>query len=99
MFKYSLDNKRYYTLNYYYKKKYGCKVFKVSLNAGFTCPNIDGTKGTGGCSYCLNGSGEKVKTDNLVDQFNNIKEIQSFLYWNMETIFKQILILMPLFLN
>ena len=75
MFKYSLDNKRYYTLNYYYKKKYGCKVFKVSLNAGFTCPNIDGTKGTGGCTYCLNGSGEIVTTDNLVDQFNQIKEV------------------------
>ena len=74
MFKYSLDNKRYYTLNYYYQKKYGCKVFKVSLNAGFTCPNIDGTKGIGGCSYCLNGSGEKVTTDNLIDQFNNVKE-------------------------
>lgn len=75
MFKYSLDNKRYYTLNYYYQKKYGCKVFKVSLNAGFTCPNIDGTKGTGGCSYCLNGSGEKITTDNLVEQFNNVKEV------------------------
>ena len=75
MFKYSLDNKRYYTLNYYYKKKYGCKVFKVSLNAGFTCPNIDGTKGTGGCSYCLNGSGEKITTNDLVKQFNDIKEI------------------------
>lgn len=75
MFKYSLDNKRYYTLNYYYKKKYGCKVFKVSLNAGFTCPNIDGTKGTGGCTYCLNGSGEIVTTDNLVDQFNKVKEV------------------------
>ena len=49
MFKYSLDNKRYYTLNYYYKKKYGCKVFKVSINAGYTCPYIDGNKVTGGC--------------------------------------------------
>ena len=75
MFKYSLDNKRYHTLNYYYKNKYGCKVFKVSLNAGFTCPNIDGTKGTGGCTYCLNGSGEKITTDDLVEQFNNIKEV------------------------
>ena len=45
MFKYTLDNKRYHTLNYYYQKKYGCKVFKVSLNAHFSCPNIDGTKG------------------------------------------------------
>ena len=75
MFKYSLDNKRYYTLNYYYKKKYNSKVFKVSLNAGFTCPNIDGTKGFGGCTYCLNGSGEKIDTNDLVEQFNKIKNI------------------------
>ena len=75
MFKYSLDNKRYYTLNYYYKNKYKSKVFKVSLNAGFTCPNIDGTKGYGGCTYCLNGSGEKITTNNLIDQFNYIKSI------------------------
>ena len=39
MFKYSLDNKRYHTLNYYYRHKYGKKVFKVSLNANFSCPN------------------------------------------------------------
>ena len=75
MFKYSLDNKRYYTLNYYYKNKYKSKVFKVSLNANFTCPNIDGTKGYGGCSYCLNGSGEKQKTDDLVKQFEDVKNI------------------------
>ena len=75
MFKYSLDNKRYHTLNYYFKKKYGCKVFKVSLNANFSCPNIDGTKGFGGCTYCLNGSGEKIKTDDLVKQFNDVKNV------------------------
>ena len=75
MFKYSLDNKRYHTLNYYYKKKYKSKVFKVSLNAGFTCPNIDGTKGVGGCTYCYNGSGEKIDSNDLVKQFNDIKKI------------------------
>ena len=74
MFKYSLDNKRYHTLNYYYKNKYGCKVFKVSLNAGFSCPNIDGTKGYGGCVYCLKGSSHEYEKD-LVKQFNNIKDI------------------------
>jgi radical SAM protein (TIGR01212 family) len=74
MFKYSLDNKRYHTLNYYYKNKYGCKVFKVSLNAGFSCPNIDGTKGYGGCIYCLKGSSHEYEKD-LVKQFNNIKDI------------------------
>ena len=41
-FKYSDDNKRYHTLTYYYKKKFNTKVCKVSLNANFTCPNIDG---------------------------------------------------------
>ena len=75
MFKYSLDNKRYHTLNYYYKNKYNSKVFKVSLNAGFTCPNIDGTKGFGGCTYCYNGSGEKIESNDLVKQFNDIKNI------------------------
>ena len=39
-----MNNKPYYTLDSYFKKTYGGKVFKVSLNAGFTCPNIDGTK-------------------------------------------------------
>ena len=59
MFKYSLDNKRYHTLNYYLKNKFNDKVIKISLNGGFTCPNIDGTKGYGGCIYCSkSGSGE-----------------------------------------
>ena len=70
-FKYSLDNKRYHTLNYYYKNKYGCKVFKVSLNAGFGCPNKRDGKG---CIYCLNGSGEN-RGMSLINQFNKIKEI------------------------
>ncbi len=77
-FKYSLDNKRYHTLNYYYQTKFNSKVFKISLNAGFTCPNIDGTKGIGGCIYCSNtGSGEYGGNvnDDLITQFNNIKSI------------------------
>lgn len=75
MFKYTLDNKRYHTLNYYYQNKYGCKVFKVSLNAHFTCPNIDGTKGYGGCIYCLNGSGDYNDDTDLLTQFNEVKSI------------------------
>ncbi len=78
LFKYTLDNKRYHTLNYEYKKKFGCKVFKVSLNGNFTCPNIDGTVGYGGCIYCSkNGSGEFAgdKTKDLVTQFNEVKNI------------------------
>lgn len=76
-FKYSDDNKRYYTLDYFYKHKFGKKVCKISLNAGFTCPNKDGTKGIGGCIYCSKlGSGDfagDIKKD-LITQFNEVKE-------------------------
>lgn len=78
MFKYTLDNKRYHTLNYHFKTKFNSKVFKVSLNAGFSCPNIDGKVGYGGCIYCSkSGSGEfgGNKNDDLLTQFNKIKNI------------------------
>ncbi len=78
MFKYSDSNKRYYTLDYFYKHKFNSKVFKVSLNAGFTCPNKDGTVGVGGCIYCSkSGSGEYGgdKTKDLVTQFNEVKNM------------------------
>ena len=78
MFKNTLDNKRYYTLNYYYKKKYNSKVFKVSLNGGFTCPNKDGTVGTRGCIFCSRlGSGDFAGNKNLdlISQFNEVKSI------------------------
>lgn len=42
----------YRTLNEHYREKYGCKVYKLSIDAGFTCPNRDGTVGTGGCVFC-----------------------------------------------
>ena len=42
----------YKTTNAYYKEKYGCKVYKLSLDGGFTCPNRDGTVSTGGCIFC-----------------------------------------------
>lgn len=70
MFKYTLDNKRYHTLNYYNKTKYGCKVFKVSLNAGFSCPN---KRNSTGCIYCYNGSGENDGMD-LISQFNKVRD-------------------------
>lgn len=44
-------------LNDYYREKFGCKVYKLSIDAGFSCPNRDGTCGTGGCIFC-SGSGE-----------------------------------------
>lgn len=77
-FQYSNDNKRYHTLDYFYKQKFGKKVCKISLNAGFTCPNKDGTKGIGGCIYCSKlGSGDfagKLEKD-LITQFNEVKEM------------------------
>lgn len=76
-FEYANTNKRYYTLDYFYKQKFHSKVFKVSLNAGFTCPNIDGTVGTGGCIYCSNlGSGDFAGNQNLdlIKQFEEIKQ-------------------------
>ena len=74
MFKYSNTNKRYHTLDYYYKNKFGTKVSKISLNAGFTCPNKDGTKGVGGCIYCSSiGSGDYAASPSLVTPTNSIK--------------------------
>ena len=73
MFKYTLDNKRYHTLNYHYTNKFNTRVFKVSLNGGFSCPNIKNGKG---CIFCSSkGSGDFAgnKEDNLLTQFNNIK--------------------------
>ncbi len=48
--------KRYNDLSTFLKKQFGERVQKISVNAGFTCPNRDGTKGRGGCSYCNNRS-------------------------------------------
>ena len=56
-FPYSDDNKRYHTLNYHNLHTYGKRVVKAVIDAGFTCPNIDGTKSHGGCIFCSGGSG------------------------------------------
>lgn len=77
-FKYTYNNKRYHTLDYYYKNKYGAKIAKISLNGNFTCPNRDGTKGVGGCIFCSNtGSGDYAgnKNKSITEQFYEIKEI------------------------
>ena len=78
MFKYSDSNKRYYTLDYFYKHKFNSKVFKVSLDGGFTCPNKDGTVGVGGCIYCSkSGSAEYAgdRRDDILTQFEKIKNM------------------------
>lgn len=73
-FKYSNNNKRYHTLDYYYRNKFNNKVYKISLNAGFTCPHLK----SGGCTYCSKlGSGEYAgdKKDDLITQFNKVKAV------------------------
>lgn len=49
----------YRTLNQHYQETFGCKVYKLSIDGGFSCPNRDGTVGTGGCIFCNEtGSGD-----------------------------------------
>lgn len=75
MFKYSLDNKRYHTINYYFKNKYGKKTFKVSLNGNFSCPNKINGKGCIFCSRLGSGDFAGNKEKDLITQFNEIKKI------------------------
>lgn len=74
MFPYSLDNKRYHTLNYHYRSLFHNKVFKVSLNANFTCPNFQNGNG---CIFCLHGSNDYDSKNNqdLVRQFYEVKNV------------------------
>ncbi len=70
--------KHYVTLNNFYKNKYNQKVYKIALNGGFTCPNIDGTVASGGCTFCsFMGSGDFAgnKRLSLRQQFDDIKEM------------------------
>ena len=66
-----MNEKNYYTLNNFYREKFGTKVFKISLDAGFSCPN----KISGGCTFCTSTPfiGDKNKT--LFEQFEDVKEM------------------------
>lgn len=66
----------YRTLNEHYKEKFGCKVYKLSIDGGFTCPNRDGTLGTGGCIFCSgDGGGEfAIKPGDIREQLEKAKE-------------------------
>lgn len=65
-FPYSCDNKRYHTLRYYLQRRFpDFRAVKAPLEAGFTCPNLDGSRGVGGCTYCLSGSGQFAKSASL----------------------------------
>ena len=72
--------KRYYTLDCFFKNKFGCKIAKIPLSGGFSCPNRDGTKSYGGCIYCsgaLSGDFAGNPKDSIDRQFSEISDMMS----------------------
>ncbi|MGG7164673.1 TIGR01212 family radical SAM protein [Clostridium ihumii] len=70
------NGKRYHTLNYFLREKFGEKIFKISLDAGFSCPNRDGKVSKGGCIFCSErGSGDFAgdRAFSISKQFEDIK--------------------------
>ncbi len=66
--------RRYYAYSFFLRQKFGYRVQKVSIDAGFTCPNVDGTVTTGGCTFCDNRSfspSRRVPKIAILDQINN----------------------------
>lgn len=75
-FPFPTDGKRYYTWNRHLRDEFGMKIFKVALDAGFDCPNRDGTVAFGGCTFCsAAGSGDFAgdRVDSIEDQFEERK--------------------------
>lgn len=54
---------QYYSFNTYLRERFGCKVYKIALDGGFTCPNRDGTCGTRGCIFCSRGGSGDFAAD------------------------------------
>ena len=85
-FEFSDSNKRYYTYDYFMKKKYGGKCAKIPIDIGLTCPNIDGKCGYGGCIYCSGrGSGDFAELPSLsvTEQYLRTREKLSS-KWSVE---------------
>lgn len=70
-----MNGTNYNDLNSFYKKKFGEKVFKVSLDGGFCCPNKDGSKGVGGCIFCNGSVAVGNSCDDLKTQFETVKAL------------------------
>lgn len=66
----------YKTLNEHYKEKFGCKVYKLSIDGGFTCPNRDGSISSGGCIFCsAQGGGDFAeKGTSIAEQLEKAKK-------------------------
>lgn len=88
-FPFPSDGKRYYTWNRYLRDFFGEKVYKVSLDGGFDCPNRDGTVAYGGCTFCsAAGSGDFAgnRADPIPVQFEKIKAKMQNKWKNGKTI-------------
>lgn len=68
------DGKRYYSFDSYLKQTFGEKIYKISLNGGFTCPNRDGTLGNRGCIFCSEGGSGDFAPDAVLPIDKQIKE-------------------------
>ena len=71
----------YRTLSQHYRSKFGCKVYKLAIDAGFTCPNRDGTVGTGGCTFCsASGGGDFAEKScaTIAEQLDKAKKRVQF---------------------
>ncbi len=80
------SNKRYYTYDYWLRRTFGGKCMKIPIDAGFTCPNIDGRCGLGGCIYCSGrGSGDfaQLPCVPVVEQFCRVRD-QLSSKWRVE---------------
>ncbi len=79
-------NKRYYTYDYYLRHTFGGKCAKIPIDAGFSCPNIDGRCGVGGCIYCSGrGSGDFAESSEMPipQQYRTVRERLSS-KWNTD---------------
>lgn len=72
------NGKRYHSLNYFLRNKFNEKIYKISLDGGFTCPNRDGKVAKGGCTFCsARGSGDYAGSRilSINEQFNDRKKM------------------------
>ena len=73
------SDKRYFSLDYYLKDTFGEKVYKLSLNAGMTCPNRDGTLDTRGCIFCSEGGSGDFSTSKTLSISKQIDEAKNLI--------------------
>lgn len=69
----------YYSLNKYYKELFGCKVYKLSIDGGFTCPNRDGSISVGGCIFCSKGGSGEFAQSRLLSITEQIEKGKALL--------------------